>query len=124
MLEKSLENLCGAINGFEAVGMLEGTENVRTAMHAVLEHAVKSARIKDDFEYLWSPGVQTIMVVAESKKTGAGYEFYYDHWYNTLHFKSFIHHPYNLKNLQDGFLVDFFKVCEDNKFEYEQNSFH
>jgi len=123
MLEECLKNLCGAINGYEAIGRLEGTENVRVALHGVLEQALKSSRIKDDFEYFWHQGPQCIIVVGKSAKTSTAYEFFYDHWKNTLHFQSFIGNPYNLKNLQDGFLVDFFKVCEDNGFKYEENSF-
>jgi len=123
MLDQDLENLCEAINGFDAVGHLEGTDNIRVTMHKVLAHAVKSSKIKDQFEYFWHLGPQVIIIIAKSQKTDVDYEFFYDYRRNTLHFQSFIHNPYNLKNLQDKFLIEFFSICEQNGFKYEQNSF-
>lgn len=123
MVDQDLENLCAAINGFETVGKLEGFENLRMTMHKVLQHAIKSSKIKDEFDFFWNTGPQVITVLAKSLKTKVDYSFFYDYHRNTLHFDSFINNPYNLKNLQDHFLIDFFKICEQNKFKYEQNSF-
>ena len=123
MLRKDFENFCSSINAFNDSPTVEGMESVREEMYTMLEQAILAANVKDKFEYSWSPAPFTISVYAQSLKTQAQYQFVFNHLDNTLHLESHIYNPYNLKNLQDGFLIEFFNICNTNNFSYKQNAF-
>lgn len=91
--------------------------NIDYAAMNLLESAVESCNIKDKFEFFYSP-THIFNVSAESTKTQSSYDLGLDVCNMKFYFNTHIKNPLYLKNLQDNFLVDFFKTCTEYNIEY------
>lgn len=122
---KILEDMCYYINRcndsqLTKEELINAHVGLKDAIHATLSASIKQANIHDTFEYYYSYGHVT-SVDARSPKTGTSYELGYYHLNGELFFKTYIRNSYNLKNLQDDFLCNFFAVMEKYKFIYHDS---
>lgn len=120
--EKMLSNLCDALNGFSATGTSGEQPFLVETMFAFLDDIIKRCNFKDEFDFSYSYGPQTVSVYARSKKTKAKYGFWFDFVYKQLYLDAYIENPYNFKNLPDKFIIDFFTMCHKHGFEYIEHS--
>ena len=128
MKDKIFTELCDAINNYNR--NLENSNEsdikifqaVINSMNVFLKEIVKSGKFKDTFEYLYSPGI-CIEAIAKSNKTNTSYSFSYDIFKRELFFHSYIHNDYNLRYLEEDFLLKFFNVLNINNIKYVQTEF-
>lgn len=85
-----------------------------------LESAIQSCNVKDEFELMYSP-THIFDVSAESKKTRTCFTFGFSPHYMSFFLSMDIENPLYLKNLQDRFLVDFFRTCNEYNIEYKSD---
>lgn len=85
-----------------------------------LESAMQSCNVKDEFEMMYSP-THIFDVSTESKKTRTCFTFGFSAHNMSFFLSMDIDNPLYLKNLQDQFLVDFFKICNEYDVEYKSD---
>lgn len=84
------------------------------------ESAIQSCNIKDEFDMMCSP-THIFEVSSESKKTRTRFTFGFSAHDMSFFLSMDIDNPLYLKNLQDRFLVDFFRVCNEHGIEYKSD---
>lgn len=123
---KMLEDMCYYINRCnnrlelseeEAISTYKGLEET---MFVMLRSSIKKANIHDTFEYYYHLG-PSIFIEARSAKTNTEYRLGFDFFKRELFFWTYIRNSYNLKNLQDNFLCNFFTVMDKYKFIYRDS---
>lgn len=85
-----------------------------------LESAIRSCRIRDTFEMIYSP-THIFDVSAESEKTQSDFTFGFSEYDMSFFFSMSIKNPLYIKNLQDQFIIDFFKICNEYHVEYKSD---
>nr|WP_302830065.1 hypothetical protein [uncultured Bacteroides sp.] len=83
----------------------------------LLEAAVQSCNIKDEFEYSYSP-THIFSIDTQSTKTKSSYNFGFDMCSMKFYFNTYIENPLYVKNLQDDFILDFFRICNEYHIDY------
>lgn len=123
VVKKMIEDMCYYLNRYDRILELSEEEAFNTyeglkdSMFIMLRTSIKKANIHDTFEYYYYFG-PSIFIEARSAKTKTTYRLGFDFIKRELFFATCICNSYNLKNLQDAFLCDFFTIMDKYKFIY------
>lgn len=128
-LDDIISDFCNSINEYIEIKNIadiseEYTQKWKKAnnsMFDALHYFIDKNHFKDKFYYSYIIPPVGFFVTAESRKTKSKYNFVYDDIHNTFSLESYIYNTYNIKNLQDDFLIDFFNQSRKYGFSFFEN---